>query len=216
MANKGHFLVAGQSLAAGDYLTSPNGQYIAFMQDDGNFVLYWGRFPDQMIGAMWATGTSGTGYWLSMQTDGNLVLYKAAGQSVWTSGTQGRSGPMFVRFADDGNLLLCQGTPDQPGSWNCFWETGTAKLTFWIKNKGAYVARAWLSEGGDTGGIDEPQCKTLSQPISRTATLSFGISGAEKNSFKDVHLGALRAQRYLFTGSLFHTDAEPQAGYGTF
>jgi len=40
MGNRGSYLVAGQSLAAGDYLSSPDGQYCAVLQDDGTSGYY--------------------------------------------------------------------------------------------------------------------------------------------------------------------------------
>jgi hypothetical protein len=42
---------------------------------------------------------------VSMQTDGNFVLYNAAGQALWSSATSG-SGAEIVRVQDDGNLVL--------------------------------------------------------------------------------------------------------------
>lgn len=215
MASRGSFLQAGQSLGGGDYLASPNGQYCAVMQDDGNFVVYWGCLPDRLIGAIWASDTGGLGSQsLSMQHDGNLVLYRD-GKAQWASNTTGKSGNLFARLADDGNFLLYQGTPDQPGT--AYWDTSSGQLTFWIKNKGGYVAKAWLKDGaGETGAFDNPQCKTLTSHVSRTATLSFGESGLSGNSFKDIELGALRCKRFLMTGSAFSPDAEPQTGHGTF
>ncbi len=42
----------------------------AFMQDDGNFVLYG------PAGAIWASNTAGNpGAWLVVQDDGNVVIY---------------------------------------------------------------------------------------------------------------------------------------------
>jgi hypothetical protein len=41
----------------------------------------------------------------AMQTDGNFVLYNAAGQALWSSVTSG-SGAGIVRVQDDGNLVL--------------------------------------------------------------------------------------------------------------
>ena len=42
MANKGPTLSGDQILTGDDYLLSANGLYAAYMQDDGNFVLYHG------------------------------------------------------------------------------------------------------------------------------------------------------------------------------
>lgn len=42
---------------------------------------------------------------VSMQTDGNFVLYNASGQALWSTATAG-SGAVIVRVQDDGNLVL--------------------------------------------------------------------------------------------------------------
>lgn len=216
MGNQGSYLAAGQSLAAGGYLASPNGQYCAVLQDDGNFVLYWGLLPDKLIGAMWASGTSGPSelgdQYLAMQKDGNLVLYRD-GKPVWASDTGGKSGDLFARMQDDGNFVLYQGTPGQPGS--AYWDTGTWELTFWIKNKAAYVSAASVSSGGETGDFDNPQCKTLTGKISRTAKLSFSVAGSQ-NPFTTTDLGALRSQRFEMTGSMFNPGVQAQGGHGSF
>jgi hypothetical protein len=217
MGNRGSYLVAGQSLAAGDYLASPNGQYCAVMQDDGNFVLYWGCPPDKLIGAMWSSDTVYTSKTvdqsLSMQKDGNLVLYRD-GKPVWASNTAGKSGNLFARMQDDGNFVLYQGTPDQSGA--SYWDTTTWQLSFWVKNQAAYVSAATLSSGGGTGDFDSPQCKTLTGKISRTATLSFGVVGLETNFFNKLDLGALRSKRFEMTGLLGSPGVQMQTGHGSF
>jgi hypothetical protein len=58
MACHGPYLTAGAVLTGGDHLLSPNGQYSAVMQDDGDFVRYWGCWPDRLVGSMWATNTA--------------------------------------------------------------------------------------------------------------------------------------------------------------
>src|SRR5216683_337826 len=63
----------GEVLQVNQFLTSPNGQFRLWMQNDGNFVLYGG---DRV---MWATNTAGKGGVIAiMQGDGNLVIYNAA------------------------------------------------------------------------------------------------------------------------------------------
>jgi hypothetical protein len=215
MGYRGSYLTAGQSLAAGDYLASPNMQYCAVLQDDGNFALYWGRLPDMLIGAMWVSDTDGLGEQsLAVQNDGNLVLYRD-GKPVWASNTPGKTGHLFARLQDDGNFVLYQGTPDQPGV--PYWDTGTEQLTFWIKNKGGYIATASVSGGGGTGDVDNPQCKTLTGKVSRTATVSFGVVGITGTDvFSKTQTGALRSKRFQLTGSAFTPGVQPQTGHGTF
>jgi hypothetical protein len=55
----------------------------AWMQNDGNFVLYatGGK-------ALWSSGTYGhPGASLAMQNDGNLVVYGPGGKPLWASNT---------------------------------------------------------------------------------------------------------------------------------
>jgi hypothetical protein len=214
MGNRGSYLVAGQSLAAGDYLASPNGQYCAVMQDDGNFVLYWGCLPDKLVGATWSSDTVALGdQSLSMQKDGNLVLYRDS-KPVWASNTAGKSASLFARMQDDGNLVLYQGTPDQPGA--SYWDTATWQLNFWVKNKAAYVSTVTLSSGGGTGDFTNPQCKTLTGKASRTATLSFGVVGLQTDFFNKMDLGALRSKRFEMTGTVGSAGVQMQSGHGSF
>lgn len=110
---------AGQSLGTGSQLNSPNRLYQLVLQDDGNCVLYrlssapqplWDtrsrgqgcrlslnsegqlQLSDSSGKALWQAGSShGAGdYYLQLQDDGNLVLYRRQGQVVtpdWASQT---------------------------------------------------------------------------------------------------------------------------------
>lgn len=42
------------------------------------------------VGAIWANHVYGTVHTLHMQGDGNVVVYSAAGQALWNTGTWGR------------------------------------------------------------------------------------------------------------------------------
>lgn len=91
---------AGSVLVAGDRLQSPNGQYEAVVQPDGNVVLYG---PS---GWTWRSATNGSGATkLAVQADGNLVLYTADGAWVWQSYTHGQAGG-WLEMQNDGNLVL--------------------------------------------------------------------------------------------------------------
>ncbi|KAJ3259391.1 hypothetical protein HK103_002294 [Boothiomyces macroporosus] len=58
----------------------------AFMQTDGNFVVYDGNNH-----ALWATGTQGSNYYAIIQDDGNFVIYDPANENaVWASNTNGQ------------------------------------------------------------------------------------------------------------------------------
>lgn len=101
-------LQGGQTLTAGQRITSNNGNQ-AVMQGDGNFVVYSaGR-------ALWNSGTSIPGSRMSMQTDGNAVVYSPSGAPLWNSGTPGNTGSRMV-MQDDGNLVIYR-TNGSP-AWN--------------------------------------------------------------------------------------------------
>jgi hypothetical protein len=93
-------LLPGESLRAGQQLTSPGGAYLLAMQADGNLVLYWRSRP------VWFSGTSGStnNPMLVLQSDGNLVLY-APGRALWNSKTSG-SAPGRLILQEDGNIVL--------------------------------------------------------------------------------------------------------------
>jgi len=98
-------LTAGQYLASGQQIFSPNGKYRLRYQPDANFVLYLGTSTT----VLWATnkylGNPGKAL---MQSDGNLVTYNGAGAATWATGTYGRTG-VWLALQDDGNLVLYQG-----------------------------------------------------------------------------------------------------------
>lgn len=85
-------LAPGQSLYAGQSISSSNQKYFAVMQADGNFVIY--RNDGLPI---WSTNTTGLGgVRMTMQADGNLVLYDANNNARWQSGTQGQDYHFYV------------------------------------------------------------------------------------------------------------------------
>jgi hypothetical protein len=115
----GPYLSAGMTLKGGDYLLSPNGQYSAVMQDDGNFVLYWDG--GQIVSSARCgprTPAARAGVTATMQTDGNLVL-----NGGWAKGTGGKTGPPFAAMQDNGDFALWLGTPANPAS--SYYTTGT-------------------------------------------------------------------------------------------
>lgn len=72
---------------------------------------------------VWSSGTSGkgTGCWLAMQGDGNLVIYNqgsgVASNSVWSIGTGGKaSGATFMEIDNTGLFSVYSGTPSSPGT----------------------------------------------------------------------------------------------------
>ncbi|WIB65313.1 hypothetical protein [Curtobacterium sp. MCBD17_040] len=101
-------LTAGQSL----WDTAKRRELI--VQADGNVVVY----KDKK--AAWSTRTNGKGGTkLTLQSDGNLVLYTKAGKAIWSTGTYRLSGSgMKLTQQADGNLVLYK-------NGKAKWATGT-------------------------------------------------------------------------------------------
>jgi hypothetical protein len=206
----GSYLSSGMTLKGGDYLLSPNGQYSAVMQDDGNFVLYWGRWPDRLVGAMWATDTSGkSGVTATLQGDGNLVLNGGG----WSTGTGGKSGPLFAAMQDNGDFALCLGTP---GTATSYYTTGTWQGTLAVEVDGPYVAHVTVL-GSDSGHIQQGKSHRgmVHFPASRTATATFSVVLGSQ-SFKVDQLGALRSMLYTLSGTADDAHASRVADHGPF
>jgi hypothetical protein len=91
-------LTAGQKLATGNVVNSPNGTYSLQQQTDGNLVLYKGKTP------LWSSKTTGSGVYSLMQTDGNFVVYQGT-KPLWSTGTGGHAGAALA-VQDDGNLVI--------------------------------------------------------------------------------------------------------------
>ncbi len=224
MTDFGPCLLSGQAMNAGDRLTSPDGRYTAFLQYDGGFLLFWGALPGRLHGTMWASDYAGapapiagggTAYTADMQTDGNFVVYQTGGGQertpVWATGTPRGQGGYHAAMQADGNFVLYEGTPGNPGG--AYWATGTDLGTVWAHNSGAYVAGA-VSPENETGGIDAGQCRSVSWASwAPNLTLQLIAAGGP---IATIQLGALRAQRYRFTGSALSPSYQPVAGQGDF
>lgn len=99
-------LDAGQSMHAGDTITSTGGRYQLIMQKEGNLVLYDARTNPAHPAPVWASPTDGNpGARADMQKEGNLVIYNAANKPVWTTPTDKNPGAS-LRIGDDGHLAI--------------------------------------------------------------------------------------------------------------
>jgi len=106
-------LKSGESLDRKKSLVGPLGQTSLDLQGDGNLILSHDYRP------LWTTATGNSqAKQLTMQTDGNLVLYDTAGHPLWFTGTGGNPGAQLVMQLD-GNLVLysADGAP--------LWQSGT-------------------------------------------------------------------------------------------
>ncbi len=99
---QGEAMEPGELLRPEQSLTAPNGKYTFVYQWDGNLVLY--RNTDSE--PLWDSGTKGKPLGaVTMQTDGNLVMYDIRFDPLWSSDTAGNPGSRLL-VQDDGNVVI--------------------------------------------------------------------------------------------------------------
>ena len=110
-------LLPNQRLEIEEELRSNNGWFAFRLGNDGACGIY----RVQTRGTVWTPGVvAGPRAVLVMQTDGNLVLYAADGQSHWATNTDGNPGAS-VAMQDDGNMVVYG-----PGG-NALWASNTVQ-----------------------------------------------------------------------------------------
>jgi hypothetical protein len=133
MTGKGSKLEMGQSLSAGDWLTSDNNCFRAIMQTDGHFVVY--QRTEAGEDCLWASGVwpgSEKGpYTAVMQSDGNFVVYQRDHSPIWASGVWPGSekGPYTAVMQDDGNFVVYQKERHPLWATNTYWELAQVELS---------------------------------------------------------------------------------------
>jgi len=98
------------------YLQSPNGRYRALVHTASGRL----AVRDQIAGSYIFRTPVVDSDWLSLQSDGNLVLYARTGKALWSSGTGGKGASDLV-MQNDGNLVLYQRSTGRP-TWS--WRSG--------------------------------------------------------------------------------------------
>jgi len=103
----------GERLTAGQPLHSADGRFRFEVGEDANLIVHW-------IGhrTIWNSDNAKARgeYYLILQEDGNLVLYNAEDEPIWSTGTVG-SGAESLVMQSDGNLVLYS-------SKSAVWATG--------------------------------------------------------------------------------------------
>jgi hypothetical protein len=89
-------------LLPGEAFQSASARFRLTYQTDGDLALY----DDGTRTRLWASNTAGTAPGQAvLQTDGNLVVYDAAGVERWSSGSAGHPNA-YLAVQDDGNLVI--------------------------------------------------------------------------------------------------------------
>jgi hypothetical protein len=114
-----HRLDKDQKLAPGEFRLSKNQKYKLTHQKDGNVVV-------SVAQPLWSTQTAfkSTSH-LTLENDGNLVLYDKNGKDkVWESKTAGSGGDFFY-VGSDGNCCITDSGGAGEGDNKNVWETKT-------------------------------------------------------------------------------------------
>jgi hypothetical protein len=138
-------LLVNQSMALNQFLASTDARYRFTFQTDGNLVVR--RMSDST--ALWASATNGKGGTrLTLQSDGNLVLYTSSNAALWSSGTNGINVTRLV-MQNDGNLVLYTNTNA------AVWSTGTVESVVdasTLNRKVMAGYQGWFTTSGDSSG----------------------------------------------------------------
>jgi hypothetical protein len=92
-------LTADQRLNEGDMVSSPSRNYSLKMVRAGLQLL------NSQGAVVWTLGSYGANTFLTMQSDGNFVLYNINGTPLWHAQTYGNPGA-YLAVQDDGNVVV--------------------------------------------------------------------------------------------------------------
>jgi uncharacterized caspase-like protein len=102
---------ADQVGAGGNRLVDLNGRFTMLIRNGGDVAVV-----DGFQRVLWHSGTKGADH-ITMQDDGNLVVYSSAGLGLWDTGARGH-GAYWLVLQVDGNLVL-----HPPGSPTALWNS---------------------------------------------------------------------------------------------
>jgi hypothetical protein len=201
---KGDRINAGTSLRVNDSLLSPNKQYLAIFQSDGNFVVY--RTSDMHY--LWATSTENRGANLcTLQSDGNLVVYRTweAPNGYWDSQDDGTGQWNSVWVETDGTHT----------EYQCLWHAGTNGYSGnWLVMQNDSNLVLYTQDGRglwNTGIRDQPVPTTSS-----IVPLWYAFGYDEKDHFystnRDEIGAAVSALNYVDRGEACYVESGPAPG----
>jgi hypothetical protein len=106
-------LTGGQTLAAGNGITSCDGRFQLELLANGNLVI------NQGTKQLWQSGTEGLQVSEGvMQPTGNFVLYDPTGKPVWATNSDGNAGANLL-MQNDGNLVIYKNNSPVWNSGTC-------------------------------------------------------------------------------------------------
>lgn len=167
-------------------LTSFDGRWTLIMQGDGNLVEYSNNLSTGAVKYFFATNRGGAGNRLSVQTDGNMVVYNSANTALtatntYTSGTSGSN----LALGDAGDLKLRRNS-DGAEIWRNIQPIGYTNTSF----------MDWV--GGTNIQIDNPGAE--SDNNGNTSWGTYYSPAASYFTNEDKHDGA-RSRKIITSGN---------------
>lgn len=134
-------------------------------------------------------------YRLTMQSDGNLVLYTSTNNPIWRSGSVSGSGNYIFRCQSDGNMVIYK-NQTLPASYNgtVVWQSSTRPNPYNGSPQNAFL---YLQDDGNLVMYfpQPPYTNGPSLPIYSSKVIAYtGTSGGKKSS----HNGRFRASGYTY------------------
>jgi hypothetical protein len=144
MANKGSKMKVGDTLVAGDWLQSDDGNSVLALEATGLYLRWadaWKSFGEGSYNP-WTPGFAAPpeGYFLSLTSDGNLTCCAGSpsnpGRLLWQSGVTGPPAPGYAGvMQDDGNFCVNK----DGGAGPALWCAGCARISRGLVSiQGAY------------------------------------------------------------------------------
>lgn len=130
-------LQPNERLTAGEAVHSADSRYVAYMQGDGNLVVYRNDGSGHVV---WQTGTRGAGVIAIMQGDGNFVIYDGGGRALWWTASNGRDRTFTV--SEYGQAMVI--SPGKAGR-----RSPSPGSEMWRRLR---VKPVWVAPGHDGGG----------------------------------------------------------------
>lgn len=136
--------------------------YISYPSAPTMWLQECSRTPGMIAGDQMHSGDkywSGSGmFYLSMQSDGNLVLYKATtthvaspATALWSTQTNGEGGDNYATLQSDGNLVLYSAD-----TGTALWQSGTS---------GKQMAHLVIQDDGNLVGYNSSQSNPQGNPL---------------------------------------------------
>lgn len=204
-------LQLGERLNFGEQLTSPNGEYRAVVQSDGNLGVYRTSDGAAIFSALSAGKPISTGYYATLQYDGNFAVKDGNNAAVWYTGTQNQSGygGNVVKLLNDGSLAVLS-------SNRIIWKSnGDPKDTLTVGEK-LYIGQQLTSQNGEYKAVVQTDGNLGVYKISDGTAIFSALSAGKPISngyYATLQYDGNFAVKGIDDAVVWYTHTQNQTGY---